>query len=226
MKSKRIAIIIFSVVFVLCFAACGSPSGGMNVESTPSGGGGSSNSEKTSPKEDPENNFIGLWHGSPSVGSGFSERLLLDDDNTFIWAANQMDGLARVRVSCGTWSLDGDKLILETIEEIRWVGGKPVPAIASWATDEVIEDAEVVLVEFAEPEVASCYYDAVTTDPEAFDKRTITIGGKQYWELAGPMDRDDLISDCEVIREHAIPAAPVFSKDEPKVPGDEFLSGV
>jgi len=53
---------------------------------------------------------IGLWHASPAVGSGFSERLALNDDNTFLWAASQMDGMERARFRSGTWAVKNGTL--------------------------------------------------------------------------------------------------------------------
>jgi hypothetical protein len=41
--------------------------------------------------------YVGLWHGSPVLGSGWNERYLLYYDGTFLWLASQMDGEARTR---------------------------------------------------------------------------------------------------------------------------------
>ena len=147
--------------------------------------------------------YSGLWHAAPAVGSGFSERLALNEDNTFLWAASQMDGLERTRFRFGTWAVENGKLALTTEEEVRWEGGNEGPAEGSWATDTVIEDADIVLVVQTEPAVEKYELSSVTTDEDIVGRRTVTIGGIQYWELAHPMDMDEVCSDYMTLKETA-----------------------
>jgi len=137
--------------------------------------------------------YTGLWHASPVVGSGYSERLALNADRTFLWAASQMDGQERTRFRSGVWTADGGRLKLTTNEEIRWEGGREVPAYASWGTDTVIEDARNVLVKLTES--AEYKISPITVDTEVLGKRTVTIGGVQYWEMAGPIDLETMYED-------------------------------
>ena len=139
--------------------------------------------------------YIGLWHASPVVGSGFSARLALNADHTFLWLTSQMDGLERVRARSGTWAAENDVLRLTTEEEVCWIGGREEPADGSWGTDKVIVDAETVVNKPAEPQTEEYELGLVTTDAEVLDKRMVTIGGVQYWELAHPLDVEQLYSD-------------------------------
>ena len=141
--------------------------------------------------------LVGLWHNSPVVGSGFSERLLLEKEYSFVWFASQMDGMQRVRARSGYWKVTGGKLELYATEEIRWEGGRVVPAFASWGTDEVIEDARLVSETLLEPLLLIYDISEITIDKEVLDKRTVTIDGEVYWELYYPADRDEIYNEYE-----------------------------
>lgn len=147
--------------------------------------------------------YVGLWHSSPSLGSGFSERLLLSADQTFLWAASQMDGLERTRFRSGTWTVGNGCLNLTTEEEICLEGGTEVPAYGSFSTDTVIEGADVVLCTLTEPAAKEYELSPVTTDQEVLDKRTLTINEVQYWQLAHPTDLETLHSDYAALRQQA-----------------------
>jgi hypothetical protein len=143
--------------------------------------------------------LAGLWHGSPVVGAGFSERLLLDKEYSFVWLASQMDGMQRVRARSGYWQITGGKLELYATEEIRWEGGYFVPAYASWGTDEVIEDAITVVDSLTEPLLLVYDVSEITVDMEVM-KRTVTIGEKIYWELGHPADQSEVCEDFEALK--------------------------
>lgn len=145
--------------------------------------------------------YIGLWHESPVVPSGFAQRLALNADHSFIWAASQMDGQERTRFSSGSWSVANGKLLLTATEEIRWEGGREVPAFDSWGTDTVIMDADIVVSKLAK--TTEYAISCVTTDSEVFDKRTVTIGGLRFWELDHPLDMETLKEDYSAAKADA-----------------------
>ena len=148
--------------------------------------------------------YAGLWHGSPALGSGFSVRLALNGDTTFLWAASEMDGRERVRFRSGTWMIGNGKLRLTVEEEVRWEGGREVSASESMATETEIVDAEIVINKPTNPVVEEYALGQMEKDAEVFDKRTIGIGGIQYWELAHPMDLETLYDDFVAIKEEAV----------------------
>jgi hypothetical protein len=74
----------------------------------------------------------GVWHASPVLGSGWAERLALFDNETFIYAASQMDGETRLRFVSGEWAISANgQLTLHCREALQWQGGKVVPATGS-----------------------------------------------------------------------------------------------
>ena len=146
-----------------------------------------------------ERSLYGLWHGSPVVGSGFSERLFLEREYSFVWLASQMDGLQRIRALSGYWEVVDGKLELTVTEEIRWEGGRVVPAFASWGTEEVIVDAQIVVESLTEPLLLVYDVGGITVDREV-NKRTVAIGGEVYWELFYPTDRKEILEDYEAIK--------------------------
>ena len=149
--------------------------------------------------------YIGLWHASSVLGSGFSERLALNDDYTFLWAASEMDGLERARFRSGTWTVNKGNLWLTVEEEVRWEGGQEVPALGSMATETEIVDAEVVTSKLTTPVVEEYELSLVEVekDAEVFDRKTVTIGGIRYWEMH-PMELETLYNDFAAIKEQTV----------------------
>ena len=144
--------------------------------------------------------YAGLWHASPVLGSGFSVRLALNDDFTFLWAASEMDGLERVRFRSGAWTVDNGNLWLTVEDEVRWEGGREVSALGSMATETEIVDAEVVTSKLTIPAVEQYEVSLVKEDAKFFDCKTVTIGVVQYWELAHPMDLESLYDDFRALK--------------------------
>ena len=140
-------------------------------------------------------NYAGLWHGSPVLGSGYGIRLALNTDGTYLWAASQMDGQERTRFRSGSWAAAGGKLKLTATEEIRWEGGSEVPAFASWGTETVIVEARTVLDVLSEPTETVCDISPVEPDKDIKNRKTVAIGGRQYWELPRPDDLKTLYDD-------------------------------
>ncbi|MDR0851130.1 MAG: hypothetical protein LBN36_01410 [Clostridiales Family XIII bacterium] len=88
--------------------------------------------------------YIGMWHGSPGVGSGYSERFALYDNGVFVWGANEMDGAMAIRYLAGTWDVSSGELILDATVAIVLEGGELVDndgTLGSYASDQVIVGA-------------------------------------------------------------------------------------
>jgi hypothetical protein len=137
--------------------------------------------------------LTGFWHGSASVGSGYSERYLLEDDGTFIYRENSMDGSARLEELSGSWSLDGGHLVLTADSAVFLVGGEPVEPYASFGSDYVIENGvstpspiEPPLVLRLPVEGYTANY-AETCGNDAYDHLTVPymrIGTGGFWRIS------------------------------------------
>ena len=169
--------------------------------------------------------YAGLWHASPVVGSGFSERLALNEDSTFLWAAGQMDGLERVRFRSGTWAADKGSLWLTVEEEVRWEGGREVPASGSMGTKTEIQDAQAVASTLVVPTVEEYEVSPVEAEKDAGipQSRTITIEGVQYWELAHPMDLEALYADFADLKEQAVQTVGTGADFLQRLSGSQWL---
>jgi len=197
LRQKKITYLIAAAVMLFA-AACG------NKTST-----GNANFEKgpTTVNLDPAE-YVGLWHISPVVGSGFAERLELSDDSTFIWAASQFDGQQRVRFRAGSWLIDDGYITFSVQEEIRWVGGKDAMGWDSWGTAVCYENPDIVKVSFANAKEYRAPLSEVAIDGEVLDKRTISIGEMQFWELGSLIDVHEIRLNYESEKSKARAATP------------------
>ena len=143
----------------------------------------------------------GMWHASPALGSGWSQRLGLLDDSTFIYAANEMDGETRDRFITGGWSVSPDGLLtLSCREVLRWDGGEVVPATASTATETEIINACLVKFEYypdleIEIRVGDYVFDDETLPRWKIclpDEGAIWGGDGWWWKYEGDWDLNDL----------------------------------
>ena len=122
-----------------------------------------------------------VWHGSPVLGSGWSERFALYNDGTFIWGANEMDGATRLRYFAGTWDVKDGQLTLNVQILIGWEGGEVVQntGIASYGSSEVIMNPEVVV--YRCDEVLTLPVSKITYDQER-GLDTATFNELQCWD--------------------------------------------
>ena len=171
MKKASLALVLLLALVLTLVVGCGG-----NDEPT-------SSSLPPGERAETSSDYVGLWHASPVVGSGFSERLELNANGTFYWAENEMDGVSRERFSSGTWSINNGVLTLSVTEKLAWEGGA-LEFSPIYGSD-VLVNTTLALVE--EPGTLSYQISTIATDPEVFDKRTFTANGTQYWELGeGP----------------------------------------
>ncbi|HMB31379.1 MAG TPA: YARHG domain-containing protein [Desulfohalobiaceae bacterium] len=95
-------------------------------------------------------NVLGIWHPSPTVGSGYMERYFFNKDGTFKWSSNQMDGSNRLFEYHGRWRLKG-KLVEITVSRYKWLkGGKIVEPYASYGSSFIIENGELKSINISE----------------------------------------------------------------------------
>jgi len=136
--------------------------------------------------------LAGFWHGSASVGSGYSERYLLFPEGDFVYRENSMDGSARLLELSGAWHAEAGHLVLEADSAVYLEGGEIVEPYASWGSDYVIEggrecpaalDPALTLrlpVDGYTPDYAS------STGEDGFDHLTVPymmIGTGGFWRM-------------------------------------------
>ena len=181
---------IFLCVFMLAALS------GYRAEAAPGGGEGRDfRSELTG----------GMWHASPALGSGWSQRLGLLEGSKFIYAASEMDGETRKRFVTGEWSVSSDGLLtLSCRAALRWEGGEVVPATASTGTETEIINARTVKAEYSPPKkieirVGDYVEDHIYGDdyPGRWkislpDDGAIWGGDGWWWKYEGDWDMDDL----------------------------------
>lgn len=154
----------------------------------------------------------GMWHSSPSLGSGWSQRLGFLDDSTFIYAASEMDGESRERFITGEWSLNAEGLLtLNCREALKWEGGEVVPAMGSTGTKTEIIKADLRKVKFdpvkkIEIHIGDYIYDDSTPRPWKIslpDGGAIWSGDGWWWKYEGDKDLENLDNDYKNTEEKA-----------------------
>lgn len=139
--------------------------------------------------------LTGFWHGSSSVGSGYSDLFLLFDDGSFVYRESSMDGSSRLRELSGRWLVEGNHLVLEADSGVFLEGGEIVEPYASWGSDYVIEGADMAGRKLIRMEVLRLPMDGYTSNyaasssSEDFEHLTVPymrIGIRGYWRI----DRD------------------------------------
>lgn len=139
--------------------------------------------------------LTGFWHGSPSVGSGYSDLFLLFDDGNFVYRENSMDGSSRLRELFGRWLVEGNHLVLEADSAVFLEGGEIVEPYASWGSEYVIGGADIAgrtLIRMEEIRMPMDGYtsnyaeSAGSADFEHLTVPYMRIGMGGYWRI----DRD------------------------------------
>ncbi len=136
-----------------------------------------------------EDEVVGFWHGSESVGSGYSDRFFFYPDGRFIFRENTMNGGARLRELSGEWYLDDNHLVLETDSVHYIVSGEIVEPFASIGSEYYIDSGELVYFELRPHEVFRLpledYFEG--GEQEDFDYPVLPnmrIGYGRYWRMA------------------------------------------
>jgi hypothetical protein len=146
----------------------------------------------------------GMWHASPVLGSGWSNRLAFLEEGVFVYAASTMDGESRERFIAGEWTVsEGGTLTLLIIEVLRWEGGRIAPPGPSMGTKTEIADAEIVREGYDPPRkakvaVGEYVYDDSTPRPWKIrlpDGGAIWGGDGWWWKYEGDSAIGDLLHD-------------------------------
>lgn len=149
----------------------------------------------------------GMWHASPMLGSGWSNRLGFWEDATFIYAANQMDGMTRERYIKGEWSINPDGLLTLNCREIlKWEGGEIVPAVGSTGTETEIINATFVKVKNDQAktiEIRAGDYVNDDSTPHPWkiclqDNGAIWGGDGWFWKYEGDWDLEELRNEYKI----------------------------
>lgn len=144
-----------------------------------------------------EDEIIGFWHGSESVGSGYSDRFFLFTDGRFVFRESSMNGAARLRELSGEWYIDGNHLVLEADSVVYNMAGEIVEPYASMGSDYVIDNCKLVYSELRPHDVFRLpledYFEG--GELEGYDYPSLSsmkIGFARYWRMAADPGREHL----------------------------------
>jgi len=159
--------------------------------------------------------YARVWHGSPVLAAGWSERFALHEDGTFLWGANEMDGASRLRYLTGTWEVRDGQLTLHATLAVNWDGGELVPndGFASYGSDEVLKDYTVGV--YAIDNELTLPIGEITFDGER-GLDSVTINELQCWDCTA--QSSDAFNGFWKILTSALTRAPAAkSKTVPEV---------
>ncbi|MCL1913866.1 MAG: hypothetical protein FWG10_08335 [Eubacteriaceae bacterium] len=145
------------------------------------------------------NPYARLWHGSEVLASNWSERFALEEDGSFIWCANEMDGASRVRYLAGEWEVVGGELVLAVQMMIGWDGGEVVEnnGIAHYASSQVILNPTLTAIQV--DEVLRVPISEISHDSER-GLDTVKINELQCWDYSSQSE-DALVGFWEAFVE-------------------------
>jgi hypothetical protein len=159
--------------------------------------------EKTNKRDYHSELVGGIWHASPVLGSGWSNRLAFLDDFTFIYAASEMDGVTRERFFEGDWTVSPDGLLkMHFRKAIALEGGEVVPATGSIGTAMEIVGAVMFKGVYdweniVEIRIGDYVFDDSTPHPRKIclpADNTLWGGDGWWWKYDGKNDLEDLIN--------------------------------
>jgi hypothetical protein len=125
--------------------------------------------------------YEGLWHGSAVLGSGWAERLLLEENGIFYWAESQYDETSRVRFKTGEWSIDNNTLTLSVTDYLYRDNGK-----VTW---EILHRV---------PKVETYSLDGLWYDFGKY-KNVALINNEYFWLYTGAQDFQDIKDDYDAM---------------------------
>lgn len=132
--------------------------------------------------------LIGIWHASPSVGAGYSERFFFYDDGTFKFCYSQYDEEKRILDMTGNWTVKGERLILSVLEETVLVGGELAEPSPSATSQYSIINATVEKKHYDNPKTIEYTLGKLEEDKEGTDGPIygikLLINGQCYWRIS------------------------------------------
>lgn len=157
---------------------------------------------ENAPAEMPDrNDMTGFWHGSPAVGSGYSDRIFIFPEGDFVYRKNSMDGAARLHELSGTWYLDEGHLVLQADSAVYLAGGEIREPHTSYASEYIIEGGERSAVAIVPVEVFRLPVDdfasdySAVADEEGYEHLTVPyarIGISWYWRMSSDPSAEHL----------------------------------
>lgn len=132
--------------------------------------------------------LVGIWHASPIVGAGYSERFFFYDDGTFKFCYSQYDEEKRILDMSGNWTVKGERLILSVLEETVLVGGELAEPSPSATSQYSIVNATVEKRHYDEPKTIEYTFGKLEEDKEGTDGLIygikLLINGQYYWRIS------------------------------------------
>ena len=177
---------------------------GKSYDAAPGNNSGSTNDDRSSIVRDYRSELVGsVWHRSDVLGSGWAERFLLMQDNSFIYAASEMDGETRTRFIRGTWSISDGYLVFNFQKARVLEGGQTIPATGSIGTVLEIINAKLVDKTYAPAEqhrilIGNYIYSADMPHPWSINFETSDPLFDGWWyKYEGQYDYDQLVEDAD-----------------------------
>jgi hypothetical protein len=135
--------------------------------------------------ETPASDFVGMWHASQGVGSGYSESFLFYSNSSFTFHRNSMECDNPDLSFGGTYEIVNEKLIVLTVNQKEHVvGGSLEPSNGSCATEYVLVGGEIVAEELQESYQIELKLSGFYLDEEYFDVPTYKFNDTRYWRIS------------------------------------------
>lgn len=127
--------------------------------------------------------LVGIWHASPSVGSGMNDLYRFFADGKFVFEYNQMIGAKRTISFSGKWRIQNQKLILTITKETVIIGGKRVKSEGGSLADGYEIEGGKEITRTLKPAKTETKILGKLQQGEL--TKFISIGKKKYWRLSG-----------------------------------------
>ncbi len=130
------------------------------------------------------NELIGIWHASPSLGAGWNNVFVLNEDNSFKLYYSQFDEEKRTIDMSGKWNISEGRLILNVSQKTIVEGGELADASPSATSKYQIVNG-TVKVEKLEPAVIMEYSlgQLVEADDSPYEHKML-IDGEYYYKIS------------------------------------------
>ncbi len=135
--------------------------------------------------EKPANKFVGMWHASPGVGSGYSDSYLFYSNGSFTFHRNSMECDNPELSFSGTYEIVNKTLIVLSVKQKKHIeGGTLQPTNGSCATEYEIVGGEIVEKELNETYQIDLKLSDYYIDKEYYDMHTYKFNSNRYWRMS------------------------------------------
>jgi hypothetical protein len=129
--------------------------------------------------------IVGVWQAAKFLASGWDDTFLFYSDGTFLFEYSQMDSVKREINYSGSWILELGTLVLTVTNKTVISGGEIVETDLAY-TRYVIEGGEILNLTVVPPDILKLPLGPKETDDDpSIRYKTMTFGGKQYWQFHG-----------------------------------------